>query len=55
MSEEIIIGTSRISERWRISLLKDARETFRELGDDPEIGDLIVFKRRGDEILIELT
>jgi hypothetical protein len=53
MSDEEILGTTKVTDRWRISLIKAVREEFAEQGDDVEVGDLVVFKQRGDEIVVE--
>jgi hypothetical protein len=53
MSDEEILGTTKVTDRWRISLIKAVREEFAEQGDDVEVGDLVVFKKRGDEIVVE--
>jgi hypothetical protein len=53
MSDEAILGTTKVTDRWRISLIKAVREEFAEQGDDVEVGDLVVFKKRGDEIVVE--
>ena len=50
---EEILGTTKVTDRWRISLIKAVREEFDE-GDIPiEIGDRIVFKIRAGDIIIE--
>lgn len=53
MPERTIIGTTKLSPRWRMSLVKDVREAFAERGEEVEIGDRMVFWRQGDEIVIE--
>lgn len=53
MTDEEILGTTKVTDRWRISLIKAVREEFAEQGDDVEVGDLVVFKKRGDEIVVE--
>lgn len=54
--EAEILGTTKIARRWRISLIKAVREELgEEDGEGPEIGDRIVFKNKGDEIVIELA
>jgi bifunctional DNA-binding transcriptional regulator/antitoxin component of YhaV-PrlF toxin-antitoxin module len=53
MSDEEILGTTKVTDRWRISLIKAVREELAESGDGVEIGDRIVFVRRGDEIVLE--
>lgn len=51
-SEEIL-GTTKITDRWRISLIKAVRDEL-EADEEPiEIGDRIVFKRRRDAVVIE--
>ena len=47
---ERILGTTKVTDRWRISLIKAVREEFEE---PIEIGDRLVFKVRDGEILIE--
>ncbi|WP_164974649.1 hypothetical protein [Halegenticoccus tardaugens] len=51
--DEEILGTTKVTDRWRISLIKAVREELVTDGDDVEIGDRIVFKRRGDDIVLE--
>ncbi|WP_199174714.1 hypothetical protein [Halegenticoccus soli] len=51
--DEEILGTTKVTDRWRISLIKAVREELAEADDDVEIGDRIVFKRRGDDIVLE--
>lgn len=50
-----IIGTTKISHRYRMSLIVDVQEEFREMGVDPQVGDTVVFRRRDDDILIEVA
>ncbi len=52
-SEERILGTTKVTDRWRISLIKAVREEFANEGADIDIGDRIVFKRRDGAIVIE--
>lgn len=51
--EERILGTTKVTDRWRISLIKAVREEFAESGHDVEVGDRVVFKRRDGEIVVE--
>jgi len=53
MTDEQILGTTKVTDRWRISLIKAVREEFDAEGEEIEIGDLLVFKRRDGKILIE--
>ena len=53
MTDEQILGTMKVTDRWRISLIKAVREEFDAEGEEIEIGDLLVFKRRDGKILIE--
>ena len=55
MSDERILGTTKVTDRWRISLIKTVREEFAEKGEDAEIGDLVVFKKRDGDIVVELA
>lgn len=50
---ERILGTTKVTDRWRISLIKAVREELDAEGDAIEIGDRLVFKVRDGEILIE--
>jgi hypothetical protein len=52
-SEEKILGTTTVTQRWRISLIKAVREEFAEDGLDVEEGDRLVYKLRDGEIVIE--
>lgn len=56
MSEETsekILGTTTVTQRWRISLIKAVREEFAEKGIDVEEGDRLVYKLRDGEIVVE--
>lgn len=50
-----LLKTTRISNRWRISLVKTVRKELSEDGRDPEIGDKIVYRKKGDDIVVELA
>lgn len=53
MGEERILGTTKITDRWRISLIKAVREELEEDGGEIAVGDRIVFKLRDGEIVVE--
>ncbi|WP_435154532.1 hypothetical protein [Haladaptatus sp. DFWS20] len=53
--DEEILGTTKIAQRWRISLIKDVREVFEEQGTELEEGDRVVFVERDGDIVIEPT
>lgn len=55
MSEdnEKILGTTTVTQRWRISLIKAVREEFAEDGVDVEEGDRLVYKLRDGQIVVE--
>lgn len=53
MTDERILGTTKVTDRWRISLIKAVREEFEADGDEVEIGDVLVYKKRGDHIVVE--
>ncbi|WP_162833853.1 hypothetical protein [Haladaptatus cibarius] len=55
MTDEEILGTTKIAQRWRISLIKDVREAFDEQGVELEEGDRVMFVERDGEILIKST
>lgn len=52
-SEEKILGTTTVTQRWRISLIKAVREEFAKDGLDVEEGDRLVYKLRDGQIVIE--
>ena len=52
-SEEKILGTTTVTQRWRISLIKAVREEFAEDGTDVEEGDRLVYKLKDGEIVVE--
>lgn len=49
-SESTILGTSTISNRYRISVIKRVREEFER---DLDVGDHIVFRQENGRIIIE--
>jgi hypothetical protein len=55
MSEdnEKILGTTTVTQRWRISLIKAVREEFAEDGVEVEEGDRLVYKLRDGQIVVE--
>jgi hypothetical protein len=53
MSDDRILGTTKVTDRWRISLIKAVREELAERGERVEEGDLIVFKERNGDIVVE--
>lgn len=54
-TEEQILGTTKISDRWRISLLEAVREELADDGVEIEEGDLLVYKISGEKLVIELA
>lgn len=50
---ERILGTTKVTDRWRISLIKAVREEFATDGEAIEIGDRIVYKASDGKIIIE--
>ena len=55
MADEEILGTTTVTDRWRISLIKAVRETFEEAGEDVEVGDRLVYKLRDGQVVVEPT
>jgi hypothetical protein len=53
MSDERILGTTKVTDRWRISLIKAVREEFQEEGEDVDIRDLVVFRKRDGPVVVE--
>ena len=51
--DEKILGTTTVTQRWRISLIKAVREEFAEDGIDVEEGDRLVYKLRDGQIIVE--
>ena len=52
-TEEKILGTTTVTQRWRISLIKAVREEFADDGMDVEEGDRLVYKLRDGQIVVE--
>ena len=50
---EKILGTTTVTQRWRISLIKAVREEFAEDGVDVEEGDRLVYKLKDGQIVVE--
>jgi hypothetical protein len=53
MADEEILGTTTVTDRWRISLIKAVREQFEAAGDEVEIGDRLVYKYRDGQVVVE--
>lgn len=53
MSDKTVIGTTKVSSRWRMSLVDDVRELFESQGRPVEIGDTIVYRRVDGEVVVE--
>ncbi|MFC7046484.1 hypothetical protein ACFQH6_14695 [Halobacteriaceae archaeon GCM10025711] len=53
MTDERILGTTKVTDRWRISLIKAVREEFEAAGEEVEVGDRLVFKQRDGRIIVE--
>lgn len=53
MSDDRILGTTKVTDRWRMSLIKAVREEFEAEGEDVEVGDQIVFRKQDGKIVIE--
>lgn len=53
MAEEQILGTTKVTDRWRISLIKAVREEFEDAGEEIDVGDRVVFKARDGEVVLE--
>lgn len=48
-SESEILGTTTVTDRYRIALIKAAREN----GLDVEVGDRLVYRLEGEKIVLE--
>lgn len=53
MTDEQILGTTKVTDRWRISLIKAVRETFADADQDVEVGDRLVYKLRDGQVVVE--
>jgi hypothetical protein len=53
MTDEQILGTTKVTDRWRISLIKAVREELADAGQPVEVGDRIVYKLRDGQIVVE--
>jgi hypothetical protein len=53
MADELILGTTKVTDRWRISLIKAVREELVEQGYDVEVGDRLVYKVKDGQIVVE--
>ena len=53
MADELILGTTKVTDRWRISLIKAVREELEEEGYDVEVGDRLVYKVEDGQIILE--
>lgn len=51
--DEQILGTTKVTDRWRISLIKAVREEFEAGGEAIEVGDRLVFKKQNGSIVVE--
>lgn len=51
--DDEILGTTTVSDRWRISLIKDVRDAMAADGGEVEEGDLLVYRLRDGKIVIE--
>jgi hypothetical protein len=50
-----ILGTTKVARRWRISLIKAVREELGDDGEEPEVGDRVVFQKKDGDIIVELA
>ena len=53
MADELILGTTKVTDRWRISLIKAVREELEEQGYDVDVGDRLVYKVEDGKITLE--
>lgn len=51
--DERILGTTKVTDRWRISLIKAVREELAAAGTEVEVGDRLVYKLVDGRIVIE--
>ena len=48
--EEKLLGTTKVTEGWKISLVKEVREELK--GGD--VGDHIAFRKKGKDVVVEI-
>lgn len=53
MAQTEILGTTKLTDRYRISLLKEVRQALERDGHTIEIGDQLVYRRENGRIVIE--
>jgi bifunctional DNA-binding transcriptional regulator/antitoxin component of YhaV-PrlF toxin-antitoxin module len=53
MDDEQILGTTKVTDRWRISLIKAVREEFEAADRNIEVGDRLVYKRKDGQVVVE--
>lgn len=53
MADEKILGTTKVTDRWRISLIKAVREQYEEVNEDVVVGDRIVYKLVDGKVVVE--
>ena len=53
--QEKILGTTKVTNQWRISLIKDVRDELESETDEVDIGDRIVYKLRDGDVVVELA
>lgn len=54
-TDDEILGTTTVTQRWRISLIKAVREELAKTGDEIAEGDRLVYKVKDGKIVIELA
>lgn len=52
-AESEILGTTTLTDRNRISLIKRVQEVFDEQGRPVGLGDQVVYRLEGDRVIIE--
>lgn len=53
MVEKRVLGTTKVSDRWRISLIEKVREEFEADDRSMEIGDVIVYRLVDGKVVVE--
>ncbi|MFB6354743.1 MAG: hypothetical protein ABEJ92_11745 [Halobacteriales archaeon] len=53
MADGEILGTTTVTDRWRISLIKAVRERFEAEGEEIEVGDRLVYRYRDGQVVVE--
>ncbi len=52
-SDSEVLGTTKVTDRWRISLIKAVREEYEKQGYEVGVGDRLVFRLEDGDVVME--